>query len=181
MRAFFGIPVPESTRDDISVQIQDLISKFQDLKWVRPENFHITLLFLGEVEESRMKNLVLSSAGNLPQAFNAGLSGVHQFPPRGRARVVVAGLNRGAQQCETLYNYLADNRELQPYVSGRRYVPHLTLARVKGGRGSPDLSGLNVPLNSDFIIDRFFLYQSILKPSGAEYVKLKEFRLTNQS
>ena len=181
MRAFFGIPVRENTREDISVQIRDLISNFPELKWVRPENYHITLLFLGEVEESRMTNLLLSSESDFPRAFNASLSGVRQFPPRGTARVVVAGLNRGAQPCETIYNYLVNTRELQPYVAARRYVPHITLARGRGGSGSPDFSSLNVPLKSDFFIDRFVLYQSILKPSGAKYVKLKEFKLTNQS
>jgi RNA 2',3'-cyclic 3'-phosphodiesterase len=178
LRAFFGIPVSESAREDITVQIRDIVLKYPDLKWVRPENYHITLLFLGDIEDSQMKSVLSDSAGNLPRAFSAGLSGVHQFPPRGRARVVVTGVERGAPQCEALYNYLAKNRALRPYVSARRYVPHVTLARIKGGRRSPDLSCIEVPLISDFKIDRYILYQSILRPSGAEYVKLKEYMLT---
>lgn len=179
MRVFFGIPIPERTKQDISAQIRELQGRYPGLSWVNTENYHITLLFIGETEQMTAAGLCRAlRRGGMPYSFYARLSGVHQFPPRGRARVIFAALEEGVQGCEKMYEFIMHTPGFQRYDQKRRYEPHITLARVKKGRRAPDPTRLSLNLTSGFRIDRFNLYRSTLKSTGAEYSVLDEFNLT---
>lgn len=183
MRLFIGIPLPgEYAR--IIREIQDawknrLVSK---MSWVRPELVHLTLRFLGDMEENRVADVVsaMRVTGRVNFQAQGGPGGV--FPSRGAPRVVWIGLRQGRDECAANFEKL--ERELVKAgfaAESKPFFPHLTVARVKAAARNDDWPGLLADLNRAwplFTVDRLVLWQSILKSSGPEYRRLAEVELT---
>ncbi len=171
MRAFIGIPLPGDLAGKIYHSISDLRRDAPGIKWVRHENYHITVLFLGEIREdeiTRAANIMdgISCNGGL----DASLGPVGQFPPKGVPRVVFAGLAEGVECCRSVYTRLAG--ALPEYGESRRYVPHITLGRAKRGRRTVlKYAGIELPADR-FELTEVVLFQSILSPTGPEYRKI---------
>lgn len=142
--------------------------------WVAPENMHLTLRFLGEVDEAtaaKVKEAV--SAPLAVPAFEVELTGAGAFPPAGRPRVLWIGITRGAadlvavhDEVETHLAPLAFPREDRPYRA------HLTLARFREPapmdvRGIVDRVAL-IPVGRCRVFE-IVLYQSHLSPTGPTY------------
>ncbi len=171
MRVFLGIPIP----GELAATLHDRIAPLRDMapgvSWVPPENYHITMLFLGDIDEAeteRAKRAIDSLSGVRDTA--AALGNLGQFPPKGAPRVVYAGLGEGAEWCREVYRQLCNTHP--EYESNRRYLPHITLGRAKRGRRSfLDFGGVDIP-GERFALDEVVLYRSILHQGGAEYRRL---------
>ena len=107
-----------------------------DVRWVQPESLHITLLFLGEVDERDLLPVcrAVGTACTAHDAFVLGVEGVGCFPNMRRPRTVWAGVGAGAAEMVKLHEALeAPLLDLGCYRrEERKYTPHLTLGRVKG-------------------------------------------------
>lgn len=138
LRTFVGLPMPESYRDILSDVRRELSPGLASrLTWTRPEQFHLTLKFLGPTDESLLPELVPAMEQSLADAhsFAFQAAGGGFFPPGGKPRVIWAGLSQGAEPArglaktvETALAPLGFAPENQPFA------PHLTLARVKEAR-----------------------------------------------
>lgn len=149
------------------------------LRWVRPEQVHATLRFLGETEPSQAERLAHELADGVQLApFTFFLDKIDWFPPRGRPRVLVTTVGDGAGALRALKAALDEvlARAAGIGAEDRDFVAHLTLARVRDQeaaavgsmrRDFPDVVGAvpSLPVR----IEHATLYRSDLSPSGPRY------------
>jgi 2'-5' RNA ligase len=180
VRLFLAIPLPEPALARLRAVLAGLHGR--DLKVVRPEGLHLTLVFLGEREEAQAGRIaaLLESPELAVPRIAASLGGFGQFPPKGTPRVIYTPVREGARQVAALQQALVgvlQRAGVRLEEEGRAFTPHLTLAR-RGG-GPPDLNGVEDLLDFElpFAADHLVLFQSLLKPAGAEYRALKSLGL----
>jgi len=182
MRAFIAIDLPEAIRATLRRKQALFRSASPDARWTQAEGIHLTLKFLGETPDPKVKE-VCASLKNLGhfQALAITVRGFGFFPDARRPRVFwtgvegPAGLSRLAEQVDQAMQRLGFTRE------ERAFRPHLTLARFKLPRPQPDLQALlaqeQEPDLGSFGVSEFFLFESKLSPKGAEYRKVERFPL----
>jgi len=186
MRLFIAVDLPPTVRDALRRQEDDLRRELPGLRWVRPEAIHLTLRFLGEVDETARPPLSAALAAALPgsqPAFRVGVGGLGTFPSRGRPQVIWVGLVE--MEAGTLTRLQA-RVEAAVQEAGfppeeRPFRPHLTIARAGGQRPPAGLverlAGRERPGPLSFEVSSVCLFRSILRPEGAEYRRLEEHRL----
>jgi 2'-5' RNA ligase len=107
------------------------------LRWIPPDNLHLTIWFLGELSEARANAVLEALAPPLPMpAFDVALEGFGAFPPAGGPRVVWMGVSRGRDDLARAHELVG--ARLVPWgfpPEGRAYSAHLTIARVKDAHG----------------------------------------------
>jgi len=187
VRLFVALEIPAAVRDNLAAQIKelrDLPAPLADkrLRWVRPENLHVTLKFIGEVEAAKLDGIrsALAAIG-LDAPIGLDFRGLGFFPDEKYPRVLWVGLNATG-------NLAVLAREVDRALEGqgiardeRAFTPHLTLARFEP-RGLHEKMRTAIQKNSErefgaFEAREFHLIQSKLKPSGAEYTFLAAFPL----
>lgn len=182
MRLFVALDVPEAVRDRIRTLIRELEPLCPGARWVRAEGIHITLKFIGEVSAEKAGHIraalgTIRLAGPVEMTFrNTGF-----FPNAKHPRVFWIGLEASPNLAELATAIEAGLEPLGIAREKRAFKPHLTLARFKSEEGLAKLRealGNLGPLEfGRAIADSFYLYQSKLRPSGAEYTKLASFSL----
>jgi 2'-5' RNA ligase len=186
MRLFIGIPLPGEYAQLIG-RIQAAWKKrlTSKVSWVRPELAHVTLKFLGEVDEEKISAIVqaMREAARGSFEMQGGAGGF--FPPKGAPRVIWVGLRQGREECAAYFEKLDGGLAQAGFLAeSKPFSPHLTVARVKAAMRSDDWSGLLGDLKRDwpvFTVDHVVLWQSILRPSGPEYRRVAEVELTDRS
>ena len=183
MRIFVALDVPETVRISIAGFIAKLRPSCAVARLARLEGLHVTLKFIGEVPPEKIAAITASLA-QIPfhNPIEIKFRSVGFFPNQKRPLVFWAGIEAG-QELDALAE--AVNSSLEPIGIAREqktFTPHLTLARFKPWRGTPDLDALQkaiaaaAPLEfGSAVAKEFHLYQSILKPGGAEYTRLATF------
>jgi len=185
LRLFLGIELAPTLKaaaaaasDSVQATIQQTAPR-APIRWVTPENLHITTWFLGEVDDERAKPLhaVLAAPFTTPR-FRLRLEGVGTFPPSGRPRVIWIGISQGAESLVSLYDELVHRLPAIGFEAERRaYTPHLTLARVKEIRAA-DASAVRRALGAqrfsgvDGEVEHLTLFRSRLSPKGSQYEAL---------
>jgi len=161
-------------------QIQaGLLSSGGDLKPVERENIHVTMKFLGDVDERRLEE-VKSAVSELSfEPFRMELVGVGAFPNLKRPRVIWAGITSGAEETKSIYDDLESGLEgLGFRRERRRFSPHVTIARVRSGRNRDRLVEEVLNHRDDvfggFEVGRVRLKKSVLTPRGPIYSTLAE-------
>lgn len=177
-RLFIGIRIPES----LQTRLAGLQSGVPGAKWVAPENFHITLSFLGDVEERRFEDLHTCLAAVSAPSFDVTLAGTGTFGTKA-PKLLWAGLEPCAPLV-ALQNKLAGRLVRVGLLSEtRKYRPHVTLAYLRGGRSAKELKvgpwfEQTAPfLSASFTVTHFTLIESRLSDSGSSYNDLEEYRL----
>lgn len=173
MRAFLGVPFPAAP--DLVALARDLGASGADIKLVEPDQFHLTLKFLGEVPDSFAEvYLRLLRAETLPSAFDVTVKGVGAFPSVKRFTSLWAGL----EGSEGSLWHLAAAAERAWVGSGgipdgRIFQPHITVARTRSDRkAAAALAVLERYRGREFgtmRVDRANLYRSTLTPAGPVY------------
>lgn len=165
---------------EVLANIQNYLrDSIPNARWTRPEGTHLTLKFLGDIEESLISRIAaeLDGIASNQQAFHLELEGVGAFPRLASPRVIWVGI-RHSEELNTLQKAI-ENRLIplgfQP--EERSFHGHLTLARLKGDRWLEKLQNdflqcSKFTENRVFAVDRIFLFRSVLKPEGAVYSQL---------
>ncbi len=180
MRCFIAINLPESVKEILTGLQQELGQCGADIRWVRPENIHLTLKFLGDVNDQVVGDIVkiLELAGKEHSAFDFDIFGTGVFPNMKSPRVLWVGLK--TEECfESLHKMIEKGvASLGFKAEKRRFFPHLTLGRFRSSRGKSSLIEkirlFEKNRFGSFNIESVCLMQSILKPAGAEYTIMKE-------
>jgi 2'-5' RNA ligase len=193
MRLFVAIDIEDSIRQGIARFLEGVQGFAPDARWVSPASFHVTLKFIGEWKDERLRQLqdALGTIESSPTTVS--FRGYGFFPTTKSARVFWIGIEAD----EHLGQLGASvERALAPLgidQEKRAFSPHLTLARAGSGRPqrtkSERLSGVFRVLQErlaampqpDFgtmTARAFFLYESKLSPKGAKYTKLASFPLS---
>ncbi len=183
IRCFVALPLPESVRSRVGALQEELRASpwTQRVRWVPPENFHVTLQFLGRVPPSRHSGIAaaLEKLAAARASFDWVVGGVTALPSPSRARVIVARVE-GDDSVGDLAAGVA--RALAPLGfqrEARRFRPHLTLGRVR----KPPLRGERIERPGEAIVcpaDEIVLFASELAPSGARYRRIGSWPLRSR-
>jgi 2'-5' RNA ligase len=163
-------------RERLAAEVERLRPLARDVAWVGPDNFHLTLKFLGSVEAARLDAIAgaLADAAATCGPFDLGVGDLGAFPSRTRPRVLWAGIDAGAAAAATLASRL--DVVLAPLglpPEGRAFSAHVTLGRVRAPRPNPRLAqALSGGAFGSQRVDRLSLMRSDLSPRGARYTEL---------
>lgn len=175
-RLFIAIDLPP----DRSAALATLRNEELGARWTPVEQLHITLRFLGDVDETEVEPLRERLRGVASPSFRVSGEQLDTFPSRRRPRVLVArvssdsNLIRLREEIERVVIELGFEMETRPFQ------PHVTLARFK--RAAPRKVRQFIKDHSTrsiepFIVSQFHLYRSDLKPSGAEHTVVESYDL----
>ena len=185
MRAFLAVfPSPEAQAAAARV-IDRLRRPHDDVSWVRRENLHFTLRFMGDLDEDGMSRVTAAArAGAAGRAsFPVGLGAPGAFPDARRARVLWLGLSQGAEPLVALAHALERALLDQGFEAARPFTPHLTIGRVRrasenwSGRLADVAGALGDRWAPPFTVDRVAVVESTLAPGGSRYRVRSEARL----
>jgi 2'-5' RNA ligase len=184
-RLFVAVNLPDDVKREISLYLDRIKNENERLpvKWCAANNFHLTLYFLGEVDEEKIEDIngVIRETTEKYKGKNFELEtgGVGAFPDLRRPKVVFLKIKEvGAKNLTALQRYLAGNLEIIGFREGNfhPWTPHLTLGRIKA-----DGQKLNIPEEEAekqvFKIKSVELMESCLAPRGPEYKMVKIYPL----
>ena len=167
--------------DDVRQQLADAAERLRrhatDVAWVAPGNLHVTLKFLGQVDEARVPALTDALRAALADrpTFDVAVRGLGAFPSPTRPRVLWAGLEDTTGGMRTLAERVdACCGRLGFAAETRAFAAHVTLGRVREARRQPALAdALSRPADFGRLrVDRVSLMRSELSPRGARYSEL---------
>jgi len=187
MRAFIAIELPEKIKDALARAQEELKKTGADVKWVQPQNIHLTLKFLGERDDKKIAQAqaALQEAADNNKTFKASISETGAFPDLNHPRVIWAGVGKGDQEIKQIAAQLEEKiarigipKEERPFSS------HITIGRVKSGLNKEKLAeGLKrageilTKEKLEFEVRQVTLYKSTLTPKGHVYEAVKEASL----
>jgi 2'-5' RNA ligase len=173
-----ALPLPGETVRGLQEGLEELRRRYRELKVVRPQGLHITLVFLGEQQEKEVEAIqaLLDDPSLASPPIRASIGGYGQFPPQGIPRVLFCPLIDGAAEVAALQRALTGvlNKGGVRFEEDKRpFSPHFTLARNREARPEPQIVRELCGAERRFTFDRLVLFQSLLKREGAEYLPLK--------
>ncbi len=184
IRAFIGIELEDGIREELGDAIDELKATNANVRWVKPGNIHITLKFLGNIEEDRVGEIenALKPLGSR-NSFELLAQGMGVLPNPRYPRVVCAGLETGVEALKELNRAMEDAMETMGFKREERdFLPHLTLGRVKSFRAKSllmmKIRELQKKEFGSIAVNGFSLIQSDLRPTGAVYTELANIPLS---
>ncbi len=184
IRSFLAIEIPRTIQKGIEEVQRELKSSRADVRWVSPDKIHLTLKFFGNIDESKIDLIVKSIEGptGASTPFPLKVRGVGAFPHLKNPRVIWIGLVDGQEVLVYFQRQL--ERELEKIgfkPEERAFHPHLTLGRMKSGKGREALAGKMEEHRDeelgDFLVEKAVLFKSELRPTGPIYTPLREIKL----
>jgi RNA 2',3'-cyclic 3'-phosphodiesterase len=183
MRAFLGIAVPEALKEKI-IQAQSRLSRF-DIKFVEPNNFHFNLKFFGELDEAKIPEIkaILDDVCKEIKPFEIRIAGAGAFPSSNYIRVLWLDVKEGREELVSLGEKVQTSIQNLGYGAEDKFVPHLTLGRVRSSRDSAAIASAMEKLNDFEVgkmkIDRLVLFRSVLGANGPVYEEVFKINLEN--
>jgi len=149
VRTFVAVEISEAVRAAAAKVIGRLAKCNASIRWVEPENMHLTLKFLGEVEAVELPDVcrAVEEAAAEVTGFTFDVAGVGAFPKVERPRTIWLGVTEGAEKLAELQERLEKGLKKLGYPpDNRRFSPHLTLGRVK--HAGPELAEVSELIRS---------------------------------
>jgi RNA 2',3'-cyclic 3'-phosphodiesterase len=172
--------IPFETRVEIFRIIEEILPDYKRYRWEKMDKIHLTLKFIGGVEENLLKDIENSlSFIEKYNKFHFRISGFNFFYKFKNPQILWLGLGTDDPLKDLV-------REIEDVLAGfsiprekREFKSHLTMMRVKENPGEKFITLFKESTLPEikFISDRVILMQSLLKPSGSEYKELKVFKL----
>lgn len=185
MRCFVAIPLPASLTGPLFEWCEALRKQDSAVRWIIPDNLHLNLKFLGEVDPEKFDEKFFEGFTQLlhpfePIPLTVGTLG--QFPPKGIPRVLWTGVGgEGLSTLHRLATIVEDFLERSGFSKEPRpFAPHITLARLKTKPSSGLLRAWRESVDAvfgDFVADRIAFFRSELTKGGAIYTVVREFSL----
>ena len=182
MRTFIAIDLPEKIKNKIAELENDFKKCNLTFKWVKPENLHLTLKFLGDIDQegvSKINEAITTVSGKFA-AFKASFNSFGFFPNEKNPRVFFISIDK-----EELFKSIASELEKELETLGfkkeNRFKSHITLARIKDLKNIESLKEKikNTQLNEEFPADTIILYKSTLTKEGPLYEEISSYCLGN--
>lgn len=175
-RLFVGIELPDALKE----RLAGICIGVPGAKWVKPENLHLTLRFIGEVDEGRFGDIDAALSAVRAPEFELTLSGIGHFASGKAPRVLWVGVERNEPVV-----YLQGRVEAACARAGleserRKFSPHITLARLNNppaSRLGAFLSGNSLFKSAPFSVEEFTLFSSFLARGGAIHRAEADYRL----
>jgi len=184
IRAFAAVEIGDGVRDAVAALIGRVRAIPMRVSWVHPENLHVTLRFLGEVDRDQFTQYAEQVREGIAGtcAFDATVRGVGAFPNTRRPSVIWVGLESHSESLGRIQE-IAERaaRSVQLPAEERVFIPHITLGRVRRGSASADITKyLDAEKDFEagaFAVEAVSLFSSELTPQGAKYTRLHRLTL----
>ena len=189
MRAFIAVEIPLEVKQNLLEEIDRLrvLIRGQTVRWVKPAGIHLTLKFLGEITAEQVGEIskVLEREIDRLSSFTLDVGGFGCFPNNRRPRVLWIGITGETDPLLKAQSVIEENLVSLGFDHERRpFRPHLTLGRVRRNLSFSDFSRIEDAMGSfevgqvgQFKVSELYLIRSTLKPTGAEYSNLGEYRM----
>lgn len=185
IRTFIAVGINRTVRDRALELQEKLAESGVAVKWVEPDNLHITLHFLGEVDERDLIKVcrAVEEACRTREPFTMSLASTGAFPNTRRPKTLWAGIGEGTQDLVAIHDALEPSlMELGCYRrEDRPYSPHLTLGRVKGDEASEPLATALAKnagwQGGDVQVREVLVMSSELRQDGPTYAVMSRARL----
>lgn len=175
-RTFIAVTIPDGVRHRALALMRELRSVAEDVKWVAAENLHWTLQFLGDIDELEIPDVcdAVAVAAAECEPFELEVRGAGAFPSPDRPRTLWLGAGQGADEMVALQGTIERSLKRLGYRGEhRRYVPHVTLGRIRHGRPPRELAEeLGAQANFEagaMHVDEVIVFASELTSAGSEY------------
>ncbi len=174
LRLFIAVPVSDAVRLAAAQLIETLRASGADVKWVEPENLHLTLRFFGSTPAERLPEIeLLMARAAQGSAFRISFNGLGAFPSWDKPQVLWIGVTAGGRELAVLAEALGVSE-------GRPFSAHLTIGRVRSRRGCEKLRELvakTIFYEISQPVDSLSLYESRLTQKGSVYTIREQVRL----
>jgi 2'-5' RNA ligase len=179
IRLFVALSLPGELRQ----RLKTLCNGVRDARWVEEQNIHLTLRFIGEVEEPELAYIMAALSSVQAEQFDLTLSGVGHFESRQKVRSLWAGIqpSPALEALQQRIESVLTRHGIAP--DGRKFSPHITLARLKQlppAYVRDWLEGNSYFQSSSFAVEDFTLFESYRARSGAIYTPLQAFPLNRE-
>ncbi len=181
MRTFIAIELGKEIKEVLSKIQSELKNAAADVKWVYPENIHLTLKFLGEVKEEKIPKIIqcLKEICNTINPFNIEIKDTGAFPDMKSPQVIWVGIEEGKEKLLELVELMEDILvKLKFPKEERKFSAHITIGRVKSlknkGVLSQKINALQFGSPAHQEVKSIILFKSTLTPKGPIYEKLSE-------
>ena len=177
LRLFVGIKIPEN----IAEQVETLKGGIPGARWLPKENYHLTLSFIGEVDEVVAEEADIALRGISFPAFDLSLCQVGYFTKnKDEVRTLWTGVDNYhvLDRLHEKIDIALKNRNID--ISKTRFHAHCTLAKLKGTTiddAQKYMAMNNLFRSNPFYVDKFYLFASIRGSSGSHYEVLTEYEL----
>jgi RNA 2',3'-cyclic 3'-phosphodiesterase len=186
LRVFSAVELPANVRARAAEHIARLRDEAQDVRasWERAEKMHITLKFLGEIDQARVVNLQSSAdrAVSNIAPFDLSIEGTGAFPTRGLPRVLWLGVADASGELTRLQQCLEDECAREGFARDEKsFHPHLTIARLRHPSGAKRLAALHKEMDfksEAFSINELIILRSELGPRGSSYTEISRHHLS---
>jgi len=181
VRVFIAISCPEELKRGI-LEIQKVINKLGKMKLVEPENIHLTLKFLGHIDDNKL-NKIIDALNFISEnrKFEMSLRGIGAFPGPGYVRIIWIGVDKGSDKIMIIQKGIDEKLSSHGFERDKRFHPHFTLARVR----SIDKQQIRRVLQDNktlefgsFEVTEINLMESKLSPRGPIYSIIHTFELS---
>ena len=183
MRTFIAIELDKEIKEVLSKIQTELKNAEADVKWVYPENIHLTLKFLGEVKEEKIQKIIhcLKEITNVKNPFQIEIKDIGAFPNINSPRVIWAGIWEGKERLLQLAALIEDALvKLKFPKEERKFSAHITIGRTRSPKNKDTLSQkMNQFKFNPFsqTVKSVVLFKSALTPKGPIYEKISEEKL----
>jgi RNA 2',3'-cyclic 3'-phosphodiesterase len=169
LRLFVALDLPQAAKRSL----EPLAKGLGDVRWLAPEQQHLTLRFIGDVDNGVLHDIAEALATVPARPFELTLKGLGHFPPRGEPRVLWVGVDRSPELANLKRRIDRALREVGMPPDARKFAPHITIARMREPL-SPTRLGTYLTRHSlyrsaPFPVSGFHLYSSWLRSDGAEH------------
>jgi 2'-5' RNA ligase len=182
LRAFIAVEIPTDIQQTIHRETANFRKAIQSLvRWVPPQNMHLTLKFIGDVSLNSLdflRQMLRTEAANVT-CFDIRLAGLGAFPNLKRPRVLYIGIQAPAMLDALQHGIESASRRLGYESEDRPFSAHLTLGRVRQNATAVEqqqirraIEGTQVDLPGSARVDSVHLYKSELNPGGSVYTRL---------
>jgi 2'-5' RNA ligase len=183
-RSFVAVELSKEIAEGVRRIQKGLQERVAGVRWVRPEGIHLTLTFLGEVDPDWIEEIVhkMEEAVRAIGPFTIGIRGGGGFPNARNPRVIWIGIDDPSGELRKMQARVEKGMEEIGFTSeGRDYTPHLTVGRLRSGRGKGTLAHAIEEISECNLgtmeVREVILFRSHLKPTGAEYIKVESVPL----
>lgn len=183
LRTFIAIELPKEIKATLAELQNHLKTSGADIKWVEPENIHLTLKFLGERDEKKIQKITKTLVGVAAEkkSYLINVASLGGFPKLSSPRVIWVGIDQGDIDTKDIVKALEEEiakvgipKEERPFSS------HITIGRTRSNinfdKFIPELAKIAKtfpPKKQEFLVDKITLFKSQLTPGGPVYEVLK--------
>jgi len=182
-RLFIAVPVTPETELSEAIRVLKAELASEQINWVKPENLHFTLQFLGDTYENQITEIIkgIHKVSQKFQTSTGQLKGIGFFSQQRNPRVIFTELE-GMSEMATMANEIFKITEPLGFIPDhRKFKPHLTLGRIKNLKNKPKFFKLVESFKDKafqkFTANQIILFESTLRPSGPVYKPIEKFIL----